>query len=190
MPWAKRGVFVLQTVELAILDWIQNTLRCDFLDALVPMITKLNDNGEVWILLAVVLVCMKKYRRAGLSVGAGLGLNLLVCNQIMKPLFGRIRPFMVNTAVDLLVKAPSSGAFPSGHTASSFAVVGALWAAKSPLWKPAAVLASLIALSRLYLYVHWPTDILGGIVVGWVCGVLAAKVVAAAADALRRKKEH
>ena len=185
----KRSVFVLQTVELAILDWMQNTLRCEALDTIVPIITRLNDHGEIWILLAVVLVCVKRHRQAGLAVAGGLTLNLLVCNLVMKPLFGRIRPFMVNTAVRLLVEAPASGAFPSGHTASSFAVVGALWAAKNPLWKPSAVLAALIALSRLYLYVHWPTDVLGGIVVGWVCGVLAVKAVALAADALRRKQQ-
>ena len=167
----------MQSIELAILDWIQEYMRTPFLDKVVPILTRFNDNGEIWIILAILLVLFKKHRKAGLSVGAGLLFDLVSCNLILKPLIGRIRPFMVNTAIELLVEAPSSAAFPSGHTASSFAAVGALWACKSPFWKPAAVVAILIALSRLYLYVHWPTDILGGIVVGWVCGYLGAKLI-------------
>ena len=167
----------MQSMELAMLDWIQEYLRTPFLDKAVPILTRLNDNGEIWMILAVLLILFKKHRKAGLSVTAGLVLDLVSCNLVLKPMIGRIRPFMVNTAVELLVEAPSSAAFPSGHTASSFAAVGALWAGKSPFRKPAAVVAILIALSRLYLYVHWPTDILGGIVVGWVCGYLGAKLI-------------
>lgn len=167
----------MQQFELAILDWIREHLQSPVMDTLVPLFTKLNDGGEIWIALAVILFLLKKHRRAGLSVGAGLLTNLMICNWALKPLIGRIRPFMVNTAVELLVKAPSSASFPSGHTASSFAAVGALWALKHPLWKPAAVVAALMGLSRLYLYVHWPTDVLGGVVVGWLCGVFGAKII-------------
>ena len=84
------------------------------------------------------------------------------------------------------VLTPDALAFPSGHTAASFAAVFALWASGSPLWKPAAVLASVIAFSRLYLYVHWPTDVLGGILVGAAAGWAGARL----ADALRRRRER
>ena len=96
---------------------------------------------------------------------------------------------MVNTAVELLVEAPSSAAFPSGHTASSFAAVGALWACKSPLRKPACAVAALMAFSRMYLYVHWPTDILGGVILGWGCGWIGAKLVAFAAKWAEKRKQ-
>ena len=163
---------MLQKVELSILDWIQQNLRGEWLDTIMPVFTQFNDNGEIWIAMAVILFLLKKHRQAGLSVGAGLLVDLMVCNWTMKPLIGRVRPFMVNTAVELLVKAPSSASFPSGHTASSFALV-----------------AALMAFSRLYLYVHWPTDILGGIVVGWLCGVLGAKIAAWGKAAFEKRKK-
>ena len=176
----------MQTAELAVLDWIQTHLRCGFLDAVLPVISWTCDHGEIWILLAAVLLFWKKHRRTGVSVSFALILDLICCNMILKPLVGRIRPFAVNTAVELLTAPPADASFPSGHTAASFAAVFALWASGSPLWKPAAVLASVIAFSRLYLYVHWPTDVLGGILVGAVAGWAGARL----ADAFRRRRER
>lgn len=164
----------MQTAELAVLDWIQLHLRCDFLDAVLPVISWTCNHGEIWILLAAVLLLWKKYRWTGVSLSFALILDLVCCNMILKPLVGRARPFAVNTAVELLTAPPADASFPSGHTAASFAAVFALWASGSPLWKPAAALASVIAFSRLYLYVHWPTDVLGGIVVGAAVGVAGA----------------
>lgn len=173
----------MQTAELAVLDWIQTHLRCGFLDAVLPVISWTCDHGEIWILLAAVLLFWKKHRWKGVSVSFALILDLICCNMILKPLVGRIRPFAVNTAVELLTAPPADASFPSGHTAASFAAVFALRASGSPLWKPAAVLASVIAFSRLYLYVHWPTDVLGGIVVGAAVGVAGAWI----AKRLRKK---
>lgn len=176
----------MQTAELAVLDWIQAHLRCGFLDAVLPVVSWTCDHGEIWILLAAVLLLWKKHRWTGVSVSFALILDLICCNMILKPLVGRIRPFAVNTAVELLTAPPADASFPSGHTAASFAAVFALRASGSPLWKPAAVLASVIAFSRLYLYVHWPTDVLGGILVGAVAGWAGARL----ADALRRRRER
>lgn len=160
----------MQQLEVTILDWIQNHLRCDLLDTVLPPITHLCDHGEIWILLAAVLLLLRKKRRSGLAVSGALALDLVTCNMILKPLFGRIRPFVAYPGVDLLVPPPLDASFPSGHTAASFAAVFALLAMKDPLWKPALALAVVIAFSRLYLYVHWPSDVLGGVLVGAAAG--------------------
>ena len=160
-------------MELAILNWIQDFLRVDWLDGIMVFVTTLGDAGAVWIVLALVLLCFRKTRPAGLTVAAALVLDLVVCNGVLKPLFGRVRPCVVNPAVELLVSCPTDASFPSGHTAASFAAVGALRAAGSRLWLPSLVLAVLIAFSRLYLYVHWPSDVLCGAVLGWALGYAA-----------------
>ena len=109
---------------------------------------------------------------------AALVLDVILCNGVLKHVFARVRPCDVNTTIQLLVPRPSDYSFPSGHTAASFAAVAALFfAGQKKLWKPALVLAVLIAFSRLYLYVHYPTDILGGIAVGVLCGYIGARCV-------------
>ena len=151
----------MQAFELTILNWIQAHLRCGVLDAVMVPVSRICDHGEVWILLAAILLAIPKTRKLGTCVACGLALDLLFCNLALKPLIGRVRPFAVNPTVSLLIPPPVDASFPSGHTAASFASVAALKTANSRLWKPALALAVVIALSRLYLYAHWPTDILG-----------------------------
>ena len=178
----------MQGMELAILDWIQSHLRCGFLDAVLPVITRTADHGELWIILALVLLVIRNQRKYGAAVACGLMLDLVSCNLLLKPLVGRIRPFAVNTAVELLVKAPLDASFPSGHTAASFAAVFALKAAGSPLWKPALAVAVVIAFSRLYLYVHWPSDVLAGALLGAAVGWAGARLAEKAGKILEKRK--
>lgn len=164
----------MESVEFAILDWIQQHLRCGFLDTALPAVSWICNHGEVWIILAAVLLLRKRDRWVGVSVALALVLDLVCCNLILKPLVDRVRPFAVNTAVELLTAPPLDASFPSGHTAASFAAVFALKASGSRLWKPALVLAAAIAFSRLYLYVHWPSDVLFGAVLGTALGYAGA----------------
>lgn len=163
----------MQQLELGILDWIQANLRCGALDILMPALSWTCNHGEIWIVLAAVLLAVKRYRRQGLAVGCALVTDLVLCNLILKPLVGRVRPFVVHP-VELLVPPPTDASFPSGHTAASFAAVFALKASGSPLWKPALAVAVAMAFSRLYLYVHWPSDVLFGALVGAAAGFIGA----------------
>lgn len=157
-------------IELEILNLIQ-TLRTPLGDDLMCFITKLGDGGIIWILLTAFLLLFPKTRKSGLVMMAALIFDLILCNGILKPLIARTRPFEVNTAIQLLIPKPADFSFPSGHTAASFTSVTALFlSGEKKLWKGALVLAVLIAASRLYLYVHYPTDVLGGVLVGIACG--------------------
>ncbi|MCB7513484.1 MAG: phosphatase PAP2 family protein [Clostridiales bacterium] len=163
-------------MEFMILDAIQ-TLRTPWLDGVMVFVSSLGNSGAVWIVLAAVLLALPKYRRLGVVVACALALDLVVCNLFLKPLIARPRPCDMNTAMDYLIARPHGWSFPSGHTAASFAAASALWFGGSRLWIPCGILAVLIALSRLYLYVHFPTDVLGGAAVGILCGALGAFAV-------------
>ena len=163
-------------MEIHILDMIQN-LRTPIGDVVVPLITRLGDAGIIWIILTVLLLIIPKTRKTGVIMMAALLVDVLLCNVLIKNLVARTRPFDVNTAVQLLVAKPRDYSFPSGHTAASFASVTALYlAGEKKLWKIALVLAVLIAFSRLYLYVHYPTDVLGGIITGAIAGYIGYKL--------------
>lgn len=172
-------------MEIHILDMIQN-LRTPIGDVVVPLITRLGDAGIIWIILTVLLLIIPKTRKTGVIMMAALLVDVLLCNVFIKNLVARTRPFDVNTAVQLLVAKPRDYSFPSGHTAASFASVTALYlAGEKKMWKAALVLAVLIALSRLYLYVHYPTDIIGGVVFGSLSGYLGYKIV----EWIQKKKD-
>lgn len=159
-------------IEIWILDWIQST-RTPAGDMIMVFITRLGDAGAVWILLAAALLIIPKTRKSGAVLAVALCVDVALCNGILKNLFGRVRPCDVNTSIQLMVPRPDDFSFPSGHTAASFAAVVALMmAGEQKLWKPALALAVLIAFSRMYLYVHYPTDILGGMIVGGIAGTI------------------
>ena len=166
-------------LELAVLDWIQLHLRCELLDWLMPFVSGLSNHGEVWILFAALLLLIRRQRVYGLSAACALTLDLIACNIILKPLIDRLRPFVFRPDISLLVSPPGDASFPSGHTAAAFAMVFALKTAGSPLWWPALALATVTAFSRLYLYVHWPTDVLGGVLLGSAVGWAGAKLAKA-----------
>lgn len=169
--------FFAEHFDLPILDWIAANLRCAFLDAVMPVITLLGDGGVFWILVAVALLFFPKYRKVGLGMGAALILGVLVCNVTMKPLFARIRPYdyqleHYGKTIELLISAQHDFSFPSGHTLASFEAATVLAIHNRKVGIPALILACLIAFSRLYLYVHYPTDVLFAVAMGIGFGFL------------------
>lgn len=174
-------------MEFQILDALQK-IHTPIMDTLMCGITRLGDAGMIWILLCIVLLLMPKTRKSGMVLLTALLADLVICNVILKPTIQRIRPFDVITDIELLVKRPLDYSFPSGHTAASFTSVMALYlAGEKKLWIPALVLAVLIAFSRLYLYVHYPTDVLGGVIIGVISGALGYWLVQKAEESKKRK---
>ena len=102
-------------LDWGILHWIQNTIACPFLDAVVPKLTMLGNAGIIWILAGVLLLCTKKYRRQGALVLMGLLVGLLVGNVALKHLVARSRPCWLDPSVQLLIATPTDYSFPSGH---------------------------------------------------------------------------
>lgn len=156
----------INSLDRNILDFIQNNIRSPFLDSTMPFITALGNAGVFWIVLCIILLITKKYRKAGIICALSLIATTILGDGIIKNLIQRARPFIQDTNVVLLIAKPITFSFPSGHTASSFAAAAALSTYIKPYGKLFFIPAALIAFSRLYLYVHFPSDVLGGIILG------------------------
>ncbi len=176
---------MITNIDFAILDFVDAYLTSPPGDKIMPVITGLGDNGIIWIVITVLLLIFRKTRRLGAAAAIALVLEALLCNVVIKPLVMRPRPFDLNSGIELLISAPDDFSFPSGHTGASFAAFGALFFGRKKLapagkaesfWIPALILAILIAVSRLYLYVHYPTDVVAGAVLGTLCGYAAVCV--------------
>lgn len=114
--------------------------------------------------------------------------DLIICNVILKPIVARIRPYSINKTVQLLVTPLKDYSFPSGHTAASFASVSALYfAGRKRMAAGALIVSVLIAFSRMYLYVHYPTDVLGGLIIGLLCGWIADMIIKKVMEKRSRK---
>ena len=171
--------FVTQLIEsirkfdFSILKFINSYFRNNFFDAVMPAISSLGDKGLIWILISLLLIISKKYRKVGVLCLGALALGTLMSEGIIKHIVRRPRPFLELPDIDLLIKKPSSFSFPSGHTTSSFAAANIISVKIKKYSIPAMLLASLIAFSRLYLFVHYPFDVLAGIILG----ILTSKLV-------------
>ena len=166
-------------MEIQILDLFQK-IHTPALSTIMKVITTLGDAGIIWIILTVILLVIPKTRKTGSVVAIALILDLIICNGLLKNLVARTRPYDIRTMVKILIDKPLDYSFPSGHTAAAFSATMGLYFSKDSdkkLWVLVLVLAVMIAFSRMYFYVHYPTDILGGAVVGVLCGYLGAKIV-------------
>ena len=162
------GVFT----DISILDFIQSHLRNPALDSLFVFMTGLGDNGLIWITAAVLMLCFKKSRRYAIVLLLCLGLTFLTGELIIKNIVCRLRPciqYYDFIKDNMLIPVPTSYSFPSGHSGTSFASAFVILMFNKKLGVAAYILAVLIALSRMYLYVHYPTDVAAGIILGTLC---------------------
>ncbi|MDD6094638.1 MAG: phosphatase PAP2 family protein [Clostridia bacterium] len=183
---------VIQTWDVNVLNWIQEHICNPVLDAIFPIITLFGEKGLFLIAVAVLFLCFKKARKTGIMMGAALLLGLIIGNGILKNVFMRVRPYELEGALrnaeQLLSHAPTDPSFPSGHSLACFECATVLMYRDKRFGIPALVLAVAVALSRIYLYIHFPTDVIAGAILGIIIGVLAIVIVNSVLKLLENKK--
>lgn len=162
--------------ELQIMDWVQSAFRNAFMDAVMPVITVLGDNGYVWLGLSFALMAFKRTRKTGFLIFGAIFIGAVICNATLKPLVERLRPCVVRPDLAILAACETGFSFPSGHTTASFAAAGVLVLTHARFAWAGVILASLIAFSRIYMGFHFPTDVLGGMIAGTLAAFVAVEV--------------
>ncbi len=147
--------------EFSILYALQE-IHNPILDNIMLFITSLGDDGLLWIAIGVVCLFFKKHRKMGLQLLLSMLCTYILGNLVLKNIFARPRPCDIDTAVTLLLSRPHGHSFPSGHSINSMVAAVALFLNNKKIGIPAVIIATLIGFSRLYLFVHFPTDVLGG----------------------------
>ena len=174
-------------MELQFLYGLQE-LHGPVLDKIMIGITKLGDGGIFWLALALVLLVIPKTRKCGISIFAAMAFSYIIGNLGLKPLVARPRPFTVATDVALIIDKPGEFSFPSGHTLHAFTAATAIFCYYRKPGVAAYVLAALIAFSRMYLFVHYPTDILAGAVLGILDALLISCLLNKYVSKMKKEK--
>ncbi len=164
--------------EERFLLFLQDSVRGPVLDRIMQFITSLGDGGFLAILACLVLILIPRFRKTGLTASLSLALDYLFLNLILKNLVARVRPYVLIEKLHLIAKEPSDYSFPSGHSGAAFAVASVLFLCMPrKVGIPAMALAALIAFSRLYLGAHFPTDVIGGVLLGCLTGWISWRLV-------------
>lgn len=177
---------LIQNLDASVLLWIQDSVRQEWLNPLVCLYTKLGDGGLLWIALSVAMLLYRPTRKAGMAALTAMLLGLVLNNLIIKQLVGRPRPWLSVEGLHYVIFEGDPNSFPSGHTCASFAAACAWWRLAPKRWMAVAGMAMAVCmgLSRLYVGVHYPSDVLMGALVGTLCGQLSRKMW----DKLARKQ--
>lgn len=164
--------------EAGILFYIQENIRCDFLTSIMEFVSLICEYGILWIVIGLVMLFSKKTRKCSIIVLTALLLSLIVNNAILKNVVMRVRPYDIMKELIYLGIKPNDYSFPSGHTAASFCAAFAIAQNRPPRYGiPALLMAALVAVSRLYLGVHYPTDVAAGVVSGLLLAFAAKWIV-------------
>ena len=172
----------------SVIFYVHEHLVYSFLTPIMAIISKITSNGALWILIALLLMIQKKYRVLGVAIIIALGFVFIIGDQGLKPNVARLRPFVDFPEVPLVAPPPAATtySFPSGHSFGSFAAATALYLGLSNIcptkrfWGVIALIgACVVAFARVYLFVHYPTDVLTGLVLGIIVGCIAWKIAKA-----------
>lgn len=166
----------IQAFDFSILNSIRDSMSCAFLDYFAVILSYITTWGLIWIVLGVVLIFFKKTRALGVVLLIALALGFLTGDLLLKHVISRPRPFVMNPGVSLLISPPSGASFPSTHCCFAAAVTTVLLLNGKKLGFVALAATVCIAFSRMYLYVHFPSDVLAGLVLGVICGVAAVVI--------------
>lgn len=166
----------ITSIDFAILDFIQNTIKCVLLDYIMAFFSYIGEAGGIWLISAIIMLVFRKTRSTGVMIIVAVFAGYLIGEVGIKNIVGRLRPFRVNTDIVLNITPPSGYSFPSGHSCSSFAAATVIFMRNKKLGIFALVVASLVAFSRLYNYVHFPSDVICGIILGIICAVVTVYV--------------
>lgn len=158
-------------MDINIIKYVQSHFHNRFTDFIFPLLSRIGNAGAIWLFIALCLGCKKETRGFALMLFFSLALAHIL-SQILKPIIGRSRPFVDFPCSRLLIHTPGGYSCPSGHSASSFAAATILWIADKRLGIIAVILASLIAFSRVFLFVHYPSDTIAGSLLGVLCAIL------------------
>ena len=179
----------LLNMDGGVLLFIQEYIRNPILNAVMIFITNLGNGGLIWIAATIGLLIPKKTRKVGIMSAVALLGSLIINNEIIKNLVKRPRPFVTFTDLQIIIPTPSQYSFPSGHTASSFAAASVFYKhLPKKLGIPSVVLAGLIGFSRLYVGVHYPTDVIAGVVMGIFLSYLAEFLVNFVQEKMKKSK--
>ena len=185
---------------------IQQALNADWLTTVMKIITLLGENGYFWILLCLIMILFRRTRRLGIICAVSLLFTFICCNLIIKPAVDRVRPWVTFQMVDAMLPPPGDASFPSGHSANAMGPAWAMFLATRPkksssgrsydevkclgwngdgisprmmhrLGIATVVLAVLIGISRLYLGMHYPSDVVCGLLLGMIVAAIVYKVI-------------
>lgn len=168
----------LTQLDGTVLLWIQEYLRRDFLNPIITLITSLGDAGWFWILLSVILLFTKKYRQVGFTGLLALLIGFLITNLWLKNMVMRTRPYEIVEGLTLIGKKAHDFSFPSGHSTASMAASSVfLVGMPKKFGIPAFLLGLFICFTRLYIGIHYPTDVLAGILIGFAAAFAAVWIM-------------
>ncbi|MCI1965700.1 MAG: phosphatase PAP2 family protein [Oscillospiraceae bacterium] len=155
-------------MDVRIINYVQSHFHNRVTDLIFPLLSRIGNAGAVWLTAALLLGYNRQTRSFAFMLFFSLALSHLI-SQILKPIIGRPRPFVQSPGTRLLIHTPGGYSCPSGHSSSSFAAATVIWLFDNQFGIAALTLALLIAFSRVFLFVHYPSDTLFGSLLGVLC---------------------